>query len=167
MTIKRQAIKAGLLVSILLLVGCAAPLSKESRSRVDKKVTFEALVKDPGAYKGTTVMFGGEIINCANLANATELEILQKPLGARSAPIDTDTSGGRLFLISKSFLDPVVYKPGRLITFVGVVSGSGERAVGAVNYRYPIIDEVEHHLWSPDELSPRVHVGVGVGVGIP
>ena len=159
-------------IAILIIVsiaGCAVPLSKESRKKVDTNVTFEQLIANPDMHVGKTVMFGGDIISCIPFADRTEVEIIQKPLGSRSIPKDTDDSAGRFLFVSKSFLDPAVYSPGRVITVIGVVRGSGKRSIGSISYRYPIIEEVEHHLWSPRDLSPgmRFGVGVGVGVGVP
>jgi len=46
----------------LLLPGCAHVISKDIRAEVDFIVSFPQVLQDPDAYKGKTVLWGGEIV---------------------------------------------------------------------------------------------------------
>ncbi len=76
----------------------------------------------------------------------------------------TDETRGRFIAVSKQFLDPTVYARGRVITVVGEVIGDSVKPLGAMVYRYPLLEVEAVHLWEPS-YGPRYHVAVGVGVG--
>lgn len=156
------------MASMLVLVGCAHVISKEALQEVDTSVTFVQVAQDPDAYKGKTVLFGGDIIEAQNLPNMTLVLVLQRPLGRRGEPAAGDVSEGRFIIRNPEFLDPAIYSPGRKITVAGTVVGKEMRPLGEIEYTYPIIEKRELHLWPEEEAAqaePRVHFGVGVGVG--
>ncbi|MDH4265706.1 MAG: Slp family lipoprotein, partial [Deltaproteobacteria bacterium] len=64
----------GWLLLLLLVVGpviSCAPISKEIMYRVDTTLTFRDIQKDPGAYAGKTVLWGGVIIETSNKQQET------------------------------------------------------------------------------------------------
>jgi outer membrane lipoprotein len=145
--------------------GCARPFPSRITDRVDKRVSFDDLHKDPGSYKGKWVMLAGFIVaSRTEKDGSTYLEVVQKPADDWGRPYRTDESGGRFIAVSRQFLDPAVYG-GRVITVVGEVVGDSVRPLGGMAYRYPLITVEALHLWMPS-YGPRYHVAVGVGVGI-
>ena len=150
----------------LLISSCPSPFTKQQREEV-LPVAFVVLQANPIEYAGKTVMFGGQIISVKNRKSDTEIEVLQKPLDSRYLPKDTDESKGRFLFVSHKYLDPAVYHRGRKITVIGIVRGAEQRLIGNLNYNYPLLEEVSHHLWMPGEKSPKVRVGVGMGFGVP
>ena len=138
------------LVVALLLGGCASAFPKEVMSTVNTAITVEMLRPDPLAFKGQRVMVGGEILSTQPRTDETEIELLTRRLGSDGAPERGDQSPGRLLLHSPAFLDPAVYSQGRRITVIGTVSGSEERKVGEVPYRYPVILVERIRLWPKD-----------------
>ncbi len=155
-------------LTILLLAGCASVISREVLREVDQNVSFEQLLEEPEAYKGRTLLLGGDIIETQNLPDKTVVVVLQRPLGFRGKPAAKDISEGRFILSAPGFLDPAIYSHGRKVTVAGVVVGKEVRPLGEIEYTYPIIEKRELYLWPEEEASsaePRVHFGFGVGVG--
>ncbi len=156
-----------ILIVITLLASCGPKIIPDEISvRIDKDLSFEEVTKDPEAYRGKTLLLGGEIIETRNLKEGTEIEILQKPLDTGYAPLPVDVSAGRFFLSDPSFLDPAIYKSGRRVTIVGVVKGGRSRQVGGA-VRFDLVLEKEYiRLWPlgrgrPYDASPTFHFGLG------
>ena len=153
-----------LAVAIMLCAGCAGPFPSRITDQVDKRVSFADLHKDPRSYKGKWVMFAGVIVSSIiENDGSTYLEVVQKPADSQGRPLQTDESGGRFIAVSKQFLDPAVYRGGRVITVVGEVIGDSVRPLGGMAYRYPLLAVEALHLWEPS-YGPRFGIGVGVGV---
>lgn len=156
--------------NILILVGMAVwisgcgGISKQVRSQVTYTGTFDQLQADPEQKIGETVIFGGKIIGTQVLDTGTELTVLQLALSGSDRPQDNDQSKGRFIVRSAQFLDPALYPDGTLITVVGKFTGSQERPIGQMPYRYPVIDPLEIKKWPVEtDTSPRFHFGIGVG----
>lgn len=151
----------------ILLTSCAHVISKEVLKEVDRDISFAALLRDPDAYLGKTVLVGGKIIEVKNLSGKTLLFVLQHPLDRRGKPLAVDTSEGRFIVAAPGLLDPAIYAPGRLITCAGRVAGKEARPLGEISYTYPVIEQRELYLLPLESTTsePRFHIGVGVGVG--
>ncbi len=155
-----------LAATIVLGAGCARPFPSQITDRVDRKISFSDLRKDPGSYKGKWVMLAGVIVGSRTERDgSTYLEVVQKPADSEGRPLQTDESGGRFIAVSRKFLDPAVYQGGREITVVGDVIGDSVRPLEGMAYRYPLLAVEALHLWEPS-YGPRSNVSVGVGVGI-
>ena len=149
---------------LFLAAGCAATFPEATLSDVDSSVTYEKLSKDPEAYKGKKVVFGGIIASIENREGETFLEIVQLPLDRSKRPTEEiSRSGGRFIAVFESFLDPVIYTKGLSLTVVGRVTGVSTRPLGKSTYRYPLIKADTHRLFPRERRSPRLHFGIGVG----
>lgn len=156
------------LMALLLLVGCAHVISKETLKEVDRNATFAQVVKAPDAYRGKTVLFGGDIIETKNFADKSQVVVLQHPLDSRDRPVAGDVSEGRFIVTTPGFLDPAIYSPGRQITVAGKVVGKEKRPMGEIEYTYPVIEKQGLYLWpveKPASAEPRWQFGFGVGTG--
>jgi outer membrane lipoprotein len=156
------------MAAILLLVGCAHVISKETLKAVDRSVTFSQLAKDPDAYKGKTVLFGGAIIETIHLADKSQVVVLQQPLDRRDRPVAGDVSEGRFIVTTQGFLDPAIYSPGRQVTVAGQVVGKEKHPMGEIEYTYPVIEKQGIYLWPverPASAGPTWQFGFGVGTG--
>lgn len=152
------------LMSVLLigsaLIGCAHIISKDVLKEVDREIGFEGLLKYPEKYQGKTVLLGGVIVKTENKNQGTLLEIYQTEINHYGKPIDTDISKGRFLAIYEGFLDSEIYRKGREVTIVGVVSGGEVKKLGEIDYNYPYLTVKEIHLWkeeSPREYGPYYH----------
>ena len=137
-------------LSLLWFAGCGAAISPEILKEVDQSLPFEDLLKDPDAFRGKTVLLGGEIIETENFPDKTLLIVLQRPLNSERKPSGKDKSKGRFIVSVPEFLDPVIYGKGRKITVAGRVMGKEVRALDEIKYAYPLIDKRELYLW-PEE----------------
>lgn len=134
-------------VVCMIAVGCQHTISETLRQQAEPAVSFQALRADPDAFKGRTVILGGDILKTQNTPQQTSIEILQKPLDRFEAPLITDQTAGRFIAQCDQYLDPAIYAQGRQITVAGKVLGSYAGQVGEAEYLYPLISCEEIHLW--------------------
>jgi outer membrane lipoprotein len=130
-----------------MMLGCQHTISAPIRQQAEPFISFEALRKNPDAFKGRTVILGGDILKTQNTEQQTSIEILQKPLDRLEAPILTDQTAGRFIVQCDQYLDPAVYDQGRHITVAGKILGSYTGQVGEAEYLYPLVSCLELHLW--------------------
>lgn len=155
------------LIATLSISGCASVLSQGLLAQVDRAIPFEQLLEDPEAYRGSTVLLGGEIIETRNYPENTLIFVLQRPLGLRDEPAVDKESKGRFLLTVPNFLDPAIYRPGRKLTVAGAVEGKEIHPLDEIKYTYPVISKKELYLWPSEEASTAEHgVQFGVGIGI-
>lgn len=113
----------------------------------------------PGA-----VLWGGVVINTENLSDATQIEVMGYPLDRRQRPMTNREAEGRFLVRYEGYLEPVDYAAGRSVTVLGTLSGVITGAVGAAEYRYPLVQSDEIHLWR--QIAPAGNTGFMFGVGI-
>jgi outer membrane lipoprotein len=135
-----------ILTAMGLIVSCA-PFSKEMLLRVDPALNFVDVQKNPDAYAGKTVLWGGVIIETSNKQQETVLKVLQTELDYQKRPTRLDRSLGRFLIRQPGFLDPAIYKEGREITVAGEVAGKEVQPLGSSQYAYPVIAAKEIYLW--------------------
>lgn len=157
------------ILAAIVVAGCATVISREALKEVDQSVRFEQLLKNPQAYRGRTVLLGGDIIETQNLPEKTVIVVLQRSLGFRKKPAAEGASKGRFIVCVPGFLDPAIYRPKRKVTVVGSVLGEQVRPLGEIEYTYPVISERELYIWPLEESSAAQHgvrFGVGIGIGL-
>jgi outer membrane lipoprotein len=159
---RKGTILAGIaLLAAVLMVACAPPFPKELLAKIDRNISFADINRDPGQFVGKLVMLGGVIVETKNLQDATQFEILQKPLDRSGRPLRTDETGGRFLARSSRFYDAAVFQRGREITIIGTLEMPMTQRLGETEYRYPLVETTEVHLW-PLSSGPRFSIGVGV-----
>ena len=129
------------------LTGCAtspisAPLRKEARN-----VTLTQEAQNPGAYKGTVVIWGGRVIQTVNETNGAVIYVLGLPLDGRDKPDPHAASLGRFIARSRGFIDPEVCGRGCLVTVAGEIEGQQTEPLQKVQYAYPVVTIRELHIW--------------------
>jgi outer membrane lipoprotein len=135
------------LLLFILSSGCA-PISKELRAEADQTLTFQQVFQKPEAYKGKTVIWGGEIIKTTNQKDkSTLIEVLQRPLDWQEEPKEAGPSGGRFLVLVEEYLDPQIYRNGRKMTVAGKILGEKTRLLGEMQYRYPLVLSRQIYLW--------------------
>ncbi len=143
------------LIDILLIMllfasfstGCAPVISKELRQRIDAGLTVAHVRKDPEAFKGRWVMWGGVIVEAKNLKEGTMIEVLNTAITAEGRPKELDRSEGRFLALYDGYLDIAVYTEGREVTIAGDIQGKRVSALGEIEYTYPLVSVKEIHLW--------------------
>ena len=155
-----------LLFLALALSGCAHQgISKESARLADRAITYPALRENPDQFTGRFVYLGGAIAKVRNTSKGGELEVVELGLDRSGKPKNNVHSEGRYLALSSKFLDPLIFKPGLLVSLVGEVKGQRAGPLDNVEYRYPVILIRELHIWSPEDYAdaaPRFHFGLGV-----
>lgn len=143
-TIQLLILAAGLLA----LSGCATnPISKNLR-RQAAPLTLAQVAANPSAYTGATVIWGGQIINTVNSTNGGSIYVLKLPLHHDDArPKRYGFSPGRFIARTRGFLDPQIFKNGRLITVAGTIVGVETQPLQKMQYSYPVVGIEELHIW--------------------
>ena len=130
----------------LVLAGCSS-LPSEIRNPPRDGAEFHDAVRDPDAYQGRPVRWGGEIIGVENRDSVTWIEVLQRPLDVDGRPEDTDQTRGRYIARVEGFLDPAVYAKGRKLTTYGIIERGAEGSIGNQTYIYPMVNSERTYLW--------------------
>jgi outer membrane lipoprotein len=150
---------------VFVTLGCASGMSQQARSQITYQGSFSDLQQARDEHRGETVMLGGKVLRTDASQSASEIAVLQMPLDSNNKPKDTDESEGRFLIRSDRFLDPAIYKQGRLVTVVGRLVGKQARSIGGFEYVYPVVEAIELKAWPwpRQRTSPSVHFGIGVG----
>ena len=145
---------AAILLTMLLLSGCAHVMSEANLKAVDQSVRYSDLSVKPETFAGKTVLAGGIIAGVRGSEDAIMLEVVQLELFKNGVPNEDSRSGGRFLAISTELIDPVVYQPGKLVTIIGEVKGKKVQKLESVDYPYPLIAVRELRLFRPSEPLP-------------
>ena len=153
---------------IFLPSACAQVMSSEVRAKVRKDLSFSAVLANPEAYRGETVIWGGQVIDTLNEPGSTLIKILQIPLDFTEMPEDEEASQGRFMAEVKGYADPEVYRKGRRVTLAGEVVGKKVEPLSEIEYSYPLVKVQEMHLWKQYPLAYGPHpVPYWYGLGYP
>lgn len=160
--------RGALLLGVMLLAGCVSAFPAEKLVGVDRSLTLGVLRSDPDRFRQARVVLAGEVIQTRPRPGSTEIEVISRPLGDGDAPRFTDNSDGRFLLTAPDFLDPAVYATGRRLSVVGTVTGSEERPLGDLPYRYVTVAIDQLYLWPrPVNAYPYPYYPYYYGFGRP
>lgn len=135
----------------LILGGCANVLSRAALEQVDPGVDYAQVKLDPDAHRGQTLVLGGQIVANRGDREGTTLELIHYFVDHWGRPTGPDENGGRFLVQSQRFLDPELYRRGRLVTLTGTVIGGKTKTLNGRDYRYPVFKLGEIHLFTPPE----------------
>lgn len=138
----------------ILLSGCAPVISENLRKEADPTLTFGAVLQNPNAYRGKTVIWGGDIIEATNKQDgSTLIEVFERPLNWKGEPTGS-YSEGRFLVTVDQYLDPYLYRRGRQVTVAGEILGEEMKPLGQMDYRYPLILGKQIYLWPIYDYYP-------------
>lgn len=143
-----------ILLGMQLLNGCAHVMSEENLKLVDTTITYGDLSRNPDVFVGKTVLVGGIIAGVRSSGDVAMLEVSQLELFNNEVPDEDSKSGGRFLAISTELIDPVIYRPGKLVTIIGEVKGRKVQKIDGVDYPYPLISAKELRLFRASEQGP-------------
>ena len=152
----QNMVLAGLAVGSLS--ACATNIPETIRAPPPDDVTVAEARRDPNAYVGRRVRWGGTIAGVENGKTETLLEVVARDLEGNGRPRLTDRSPGRFLARAEGFLDPAVYRNGREVTVTGTLDAPITRKIGEYTYRYPVVKTDMVYLWEPHE-EPRCTAG--------
>ncbi|WP_243373525.1 Slp family lipoprotein [Geotalea sp. SG265] len=144
------------LIMVVILAGCTHVISEGARKRVDSTISFSDVKKRADSFIGKQILVGGKIAVVRNTKGTGQMEVVQFSIDTSGYPIETSQSGGRFIATSADFLDPIIYKTGRLITMTGEVKGQKSGTIDGAEYTFPVIGIKEIFTWkmNDDEKSP-------------
>jgi outer membrane lipoprotein len=139
-------------VMVILLTGCASPISSQVRHEAAKNLSFTTVLASPGAHKGEVVIWGGVIEKTVSRADQTDLYLSETPLGLSGRPRGREHSEGEFIAKTSEILDTKAYAAGRKVSVAGEIIGQELGTYHSVPYAYPVIRVKELHLW--EETQP-------------
>lgn len=135
----------GLLTAFM--VGCAS-VPESLRTQSESPVTDFMLIRDnPAIAQDQEVRLGGVIAAIYNEKRRTRIEIVSLPLTSDGRPKLDAKPQGRFVGYAEGFIEPLEYRPGRLLTVVGIVNGQEQGSVGEFDYQFPVVDISGRQLW--------------------
>ena len=152
------------LISLLVLTGCASRIPQELRQPHISHATVAA-ARAHLAPLGVRVRWGGVIAKITNTPRATWIQVINRPLRHDGRPRQRPDSDGRFLARVPGFLDPDVYAVGRKITVVGVFSGFEKDPIGSYLYNFPVVRTLSTYLWRPRPVTPYYYNPWGWGMG--
>ena len=132
---------------LVVLSGCMYPISKGVMATIDKDQTFSAVMQDPGAYKNSTVLWGGVIEKALDGPEGTELIVRQSPLDSKGYP-QTDSSEGDFIAHAIQHLSPEVFLKGTKVTVAGKIDEGAGKKLGPAEDPLPVVRVIEIHAWT-------------------
>ncbi len=136
------------LVTLFLLTGCANNLPVEISTPVEGSPQLAEVLQDLDAYKGKIVRWGGSIASVENKKDETWVELVSRELSRNGRPKDNDRSEGRFLAKVSKFLDPEIYKKGRLVTVYGELAGGQEGVIGEKPYIFLVVKTKKILMWT-------------------
>lgn len=152
--------KLSLVLAVSLLSACSTTPESLVVAENTELVQYQQVVTGAEQSKGKIARWGGVIAEISNQPDATVLEMVHFPIKSYGRPISGDQSVGRFKVYVSGFLDPMVYKVGRSITFVGQVLGTEKGKVGEQDYTFPTLHADNYHLWKelPDVEVAHIEI---------
>jgi starvation-inducible outer membrane lipoprotein len=147
---------------LVILAACASlgppAFNAEVTRNVNQGITFALLQQHPEAYKGQTVLLGGQIVSADLTSDGlVNIEVKQKPLDDNQKPIASGSSGGD-FLIQFPGRDLQAIHLGNLVSVVGTVAGTKIFQLAGLSYPILLINAQSLNYWpGPAALKPKIY----------
>lgn len=152
------------------LAGCA---TTECVGPVGNPNLTPAQVSAAQGHTGELLRWGGTLAGVRNLKDSTELEVVGYPLDRCGLPQIGQAPVGRFIVVAPGYLETADYRPDRLVTATGMITGIRAAQVGAAPYDFPVLSNSQVRLW-PDTptggygsgpVRPWMSIGIGGGSG--
>ncbi len=144
------------------LVACTSVEFAGTENRLD------LLARDvtQGDFAGT-VVWGGKVLEIANLESGTELLILALPLNSGNVPQIDEPSVGRFVATHSGYLEPEDFAPGRYVTLAGNLAGLTDAwSHEGQPFDLPLVRSSQVHLWPRDPSTWQTRYTIGLAIGI-
>lgn len=132
---------------------CSHVMSDAGLIASDRSVTYADIRKNPEAHAGKHVLVGGIIAGTESKGDVIQLEVVQLELMSNGVPDEKGLSAGRFLAVSGALLDPLLYRPGLLVTIIGEIKGQRVHKIEGADYRYPLISAKEIRIFRATDLS--------------
>ncbi|MEP1446996.1 MAG: Slp family lipoprotein [Paraglaciecola sp.] len=135
------------LLSAIFLAGCSTFPEKLQLDDTTQLVIYEDAASKAEESKGKMIRWGGAIAKVENKPDSTVFEMVYYPLNGYGRPVSGEESMGRYRVHVNGFMDPMVYKVGRLMTFTAELNGVEKGLVGEHEYVFPTANAKSYYLW--------------------
>lgn len=144
-----------LLVLILAGIsgGCSHIAGDAGLASADRSTAYTDISKNPEAFAGKKVLVGGIIADNRSSGDVMQLEVIQLELLGSGVPDESSSSAGRFLVLSGELLDPLLYRPGTLVTINGEIKGQLVRKLDGTDYRYPLVSASKIYLFRATDPS--------------
>lgn len=116
---------------------------------------------------GRTVVWGGRVLEVANLESGTELLVLAYPLTSGNVPRIESPAVGRFVAVYPGYLETQDFAPMRHVTLAGKLTSLTENwTFEGVPVKLPQVAVQGIHLWPLDPATWRTRMSLGVSIGI-
>lgn len=161
------------LCRVLVILGACAALAacatgpRYDASAMPPNTTPQVAVAD-ASLLGSSVVWGGRVLEVHPGEDVTTLEVLAFPLRRNQSPDIGRGSQGRFLAVAPEFLEPGDWGRGRLVTVSGRIAETREGRIGEAAYRFPVVEADGMHLWSAQSAfrhadgTPRITFGIGL-----
>jgi outer membrane lipoprotein len=147
---------------LVILAACASlgppAFDAEVSRNVNQGITFALLQQHPEAYKGQTVLLGGQIVSADLTSDGlVNIEVKQKPLDGNQKPMALGSSAGG-FLIQFPGRELKEIHLGNLVSVVGTVAGTKILQLAGLSYPILLINAQSLNYWpGPTTLKPKIY----------
>lgn len=149
------------LSSIILFLAALSACSnvpKNIKSAPVSDVQLNQVIANKQSTQGKPIRWGGEIVEVENANDVSLIQVVQFPLNHYGKPQINGNSQGRFIARSTTFLDPVVYKEGSLITFSGTATTeTAQRRIDEKQVLLPIVDVSDSYRWQDCDARPSTY----------
>jgi outer membrane lipoprotein len=160
----------GALIIVGSLTGCA---STDCVGPVGNPKLTPAQIAVSQGHTGERQRWGGTLVQARNLRDSTEFEVMSYPLDRCGVPRLDQAPSGRFIAVAPGYLETADYRPERLVTATGMITGTRAGEVGAATYQFPVLSDTKVRLWPEAAqagygrggVRPWVTIGVGGGSG--
>jgi starvation-inducible outer membrane lipoprotein len=115
-------------------------------AKVNQDRTFAAVMEDPGANVGSTVLWGGVVERVLHSPRGTKLIVSQARLNSKGYP-ETETTDGEFAAHTSRILDPQTFYKGMKVSIAGEIEGVEEKEFVSDPGPRPVIRIIEIHAW--------------------
>jgi starvation-inducible outer membrane lipoprotein len=122
------------------------PISKGAMAKIDRDRTFPAVMEDPVASVGSTVLWGGVIGRVFHEQGEIKLIVSQAPLNSKAYP-QTEASDGEFAAHTSRPLDPQTFHKGMKVTIAGEIDGVEEKEFVSDPGPRPVVRIIEIYAW--------------------
>ena len=113
---------------------------------MDAKLSFALVWAEPHLHLGKILVLGGMIIETENHSDRSVLVAVHHGFDLAQKSDPQYGSGGRFLFQVREFLEPTIFRSGRLVTVLGEVVGTEMHSLRDNAYVYPLIAGSEIHL---------------------
>ncbi|CAB0149695.1 Outer membrane protein slp [Pseudidiomarina piscicola] len=138
----------------LTLSACSTVPDELTVAEGTQLTPYTVALEQPEQAQGKQARWGGVIAEVRNTDNGTTIEVVNYDLNSYGRPAVSDSSDGRFRAQIDGFVDPMVYKKGRSITFTGIIQAPEEGKIDEFRYLFPNLAVNGKYLWKKIDNKP-------------